>query len=78
MALSFAYPRRHIVNHLDFERNIVLHKIKSCKSFLFHQDIAFPIFVKHLNQSLHPQTKSVIVIDKIIQVIRETMFEIAA
>ena len=69
MVLKITNPCRNIVDHLNFERKILLNKIETRKAFLFHQDIATPFFVERLDYSFHPQTKTTIIIDKIIQIL---------
>src|ERR1044072_6251175 len=78
MILNFVDPRRHIVHQLDFEGAIVPGKIKARKSFFLHPYIALPFLTERLNDPFHPQTKPIIIIDKIIEIIRKTMLEITA
>lgn len=77
MILNLTNPCRNIVDHLDLERKILLDEVESGKPLLFHQDIACPFLVERLNDPFHPQAETTIIVDEIIQVVRETVLKIA-
>ena len=52
--------------------------VEARKPLFLGHDIAFPLFAKRLDDSFHPDAKLGIIINKIVQVVREAMLKVTA